>query len=590
MTTYTLQGFAVQYGANDEPTAIGTSQLTFTTFGTDPASFSYGIDVEYGDALPDVLLNTSAVHRVQVESSFDEGWTRVSEDPYWSLYYEIGTLYLNDGRRTEIFQITNTSTDRQDIFILGGDLFTLPTTVSQAVALSARVTGATTTSGAFGFGPGETIPVSSLPFLTVTENDHLALMEDISDPVTAGPGDDLIEVFSDLADVSGGDGTDTVRFFGFNLYEATPTFHPDGIHIQYQTWGDYLIRSDVETIEFARQETYSYAELAALIPVEPVELTGDETADLLTGDEGDDTLTGMDGDDTLHGLGSDDSLFGGAGNDILYGGAGDDILNAGSGANILRGGDGLDHIALTAASQFGSGLVARNVSSATQTGTGVSLSVEGLNRFLDVIDGGEGTADALWLTDTADAFFLHDAISEFHAEVALTEDSDDRPSIARLAGVEAILGYGGDDIIDLTSQDYSLSGSHLQIAAGQGNDVVWGSDADEYISGQNGDDTLFSGAGEDTLSGGNGADLFEFTVTSTEAYIRDFDPDEGDRLAFYNSDDAVFDASSLALSGDGIDIGYTTSRGAGTLHVRMLALNSSDTLDLTAIEGALIVL
>ncbi|WDE02581.1 calcium-binding protein [Thalassomonas actiniarum] len=72
------------------------------------------------------------------------------------------------------------------------------------------------------------------------------------------------------------------------------------------------------------------------------ELYGGEGADELRGGEDNDTLEGGSGDDTLYGDAGDDKLYGGEGNDSLYGNGGENQLAGGEGADtyyVETGGD-----------------------------------------------------------------------------------------------------------------------------------------------------------------------------------------------------------------------------------------------------------
>ena len=59
------------------------------------------------------------------------------------------------------------------------------------------------------------------------------------------------------------------------------------------------------------------------------------------------------------------------------------------------------------------------------------------------------------------------------------------------------ISAGDDDVIDLTSPDYSLSGQSITVD-GEGNDMLWGSDANETLKG-GANDVLFGGAGVNEL-------------------------------------------------------------------------------------------
>ena len=139
--------------------------------------------------------------------------------------------------------------------------------------------------------------------------------------------------------------------------------------------------------------------------------------------------------------------------------------------------------------------------------------------------------------------------------------------------VETINGLDGDDIIDLTSPDYSLAGQVITIDGGTGNDVIWGSDATEALIGGEGNDILFGGSGNDTLTGGSGADIFEFTVTAGSDTITDYFKSEGDILKFYKRDqyegdqEASISAGVVTFEGVTIDLGDTSLNSLDVLNV-----------------------
>lgn len=293
-------------------------------------------------------------------------------------------------------------------------------------------------------------------------------------------------------------------------------------------------------------------------------ISGNAGNDIIDSYAGHDLLRGGTGDDTLNSGAGNDTLIGGAGDDFLLGGNGEDIIISSNGSDALFGNSGFDIVQLVSGSYHAAGYVAYNVSSDTQVGTQARLNLEGLIRIEAVTDGG-ADADIVQLSDEGDAFFLHDAYSGFHDSVVLTEDYVGNESATRFANIEEIRGMGGNDIIDLTSPDYSLAGVNMSIDGGEGNDVIWGSDANESIAGGTGDDTMFGGIGTDVLTGGAGADVFEFTRTSTSTSVADFDIAEGDVLRFYNVGGAEFDASSLELTDRGILISYTDT-ASGTAH------------------------
>ncbi|MCJ7873471.1 hypothetical protein [Phaeobacter sp. J2-8] len=374
----------------------------------------------------------------------------------------------------------------------------------------------------------------------------------------------------------------TLRLISLASYDAA-----SDEELSFHTWGTdgfRVIGRDTSTV-FAQANGEAFTMLGgegddifsfANGITEDLVIHGNGGNDNLNGGEGNDSITGGSGNDVLDGEEGNDTLDGGEGDDYAISGSGNDQITSSSGSDLLRGLAGNDVILLSGSSYHTSGYVAFNVSSDTQVGTQARVNLEGLVRIEAVTDGG-ADADIVELSGEGDAFFLHDAYSGFHSSVALTEDYVGNESAARFANIEEIRGMGGDDIIDLTSPDYSLSGVAMSIDGGEGNDVIWGSDANEDISGGNGNDTIFGGIGTDVLTGGAGADVFEFTRTSTDTSVTDFDAREGDALRFYNVGGVEFDASSVALTASGITISYTDTASGAEYDISIaLAANAAD--------------
>lgn len=219
----------------------------------------------------------------------------------------------------------------------------------------------------------------------------------------------------------------------------------------------------------------------------------------------------------------DDVIVGNDLDNILASGSGSDTLTAGRGADQVNAGDGDDSIYLTSDRSWGGGIGAHNVGYGSQVGTGEWVEIAGKARFDDVCLGGGGD-DRIFLTELADAFFLHDALSRLIAGVSTEADYTGQSTTARMVNVESISGGQGDDLIDLTSPDFSLDGLTVTLDGGTGDDVLWAGDGDDIIDGGAGDDVLSGGAGDDEMTGGSGSDRFDFTQSAGSDRITDFDP------------------------------------------------------------------
>ena len=202
----------------------------------------------------------------------------------------------------------------------------------------------------------------------------------------------------------------------------------------------------------------------------------------------------------------------------------------------------------------------------------VDIELSGFGSFsnvwaesLNVVDGISGTP-VLRNPDVA--------VGENRLGVTLTRDyeivriiankaapgSDGVWMLADTAG-ESLTGGNGDDRLDGAAGRDTLAGgagadrlhgrgNHDLLAGGAGADWLSGGDGDDTLYGGTGDDTLFAGHGTDWLyggdgddrlqsgdgpdglmDGGDGADLF-MVDPAGNTVIRDFTPDDGDRLGF----------------------------------------------------------
>ncbi|MDA8817602.1 hypothetical protein N9N27_02245, partial [Planktomarina sp.] len=347
--------------------------------------------------------------------------------------------------------------------------------------------------------------------------------------------------------------------YAFDLSDSSLSTHPLAFKIDGQSWDEAVTVTGTRGVDQIIKITIPSASQGVLSYYCTNHSGMGNDAKIVSNN-----IVGTNDGRTLVGLSGDDVIKAGTGDDILEGGAGDDILEGNAGDNILEGGAGNDTIILESNGTFGSELYAYNTTSSLQAGTEESINLDGKIRFGDVMDGG-ADVDTVELTDSSDAFFLHDSFGGFHSSLTLVEDYDSRLGTARIANIENITSGLGNDIVDLTSPDYSLAGQNITVDGGSGNDTLWGSDANETLLGGVGDDELFGGAGTNILTGGAGADEFQFTKTSTNDTIKDFSLSDGDTLKFFNTGGAQFDRSSVSLTGDVLSI----SDGTGVLTITL---------------------
>ena len=222
--------------------------------------------------------------------------------------------------------------------------------------------------------------------------------------------------------------------------------------------------------------------------------------------------------------------------DFLLGFTDPDTITTGQGADLVLADAGDDMINLTADGVWGAWYVAKNVDNNASVGTGEMAFLEGLNRFSDVIDGMDGD-DRLELTSEADAFAIDDVYSDHHSLLVLSNTTQGIDSTARIIDLESISAGAGNDVIDLTSDNFVLA-TGVSIYGEAGNDTLWGSNGNDTINGGDGNDTINGGAGIDTLIGGAGADVFQFTATSGSDVIIDFNFPEDSIQLYYRAQDS----------------------------------------------------
>ena len=241
--------------------------------------------------------------------------------------------------------------------------------------------------------------------------------------------------------------------------------------------------------------------------------------DVLRGD----SIHGGDGNDTLTGRYSDSTLYGGNGNDILsrgefqYGGNGDDIVYSIDSTSVNEGGAGID---LLSYAQENDGVtVDLGAGTASRGADGnVNLGFENL----------EGSSDNDFLTGDDG----NNIISGLAGVDRLTGGLGD-DTLNGGDGVDTLIGGEGADVLDggagFDSADYRGAASSIRFNVDTGgtlgealgdsfsgieryylsgfNDIITGSDANEFFFGEDGDDLINGGGGIDRIYGGAGDDI-----------------------------------------------------------------------------------
>ena len=393
------------------------------------------------------------------------------------------------------------------------------------------------------------------------------------DTLNGGVGDDAMNGGAGSDTYIAGDGNDTITESAsadINVIEL-PTgiveadlsynFNGNDLEITVGTSGVITIigqydaaDSGIDTLNFSDGSTLDLRTVTPPTPDLPTE--GD---DVLDGTSGDDVIDALGGDDVVNGGAGNDTLSGGAGDDAVNGGAGNDIVSGGLGVDSVNGGDGDDTLLYVADAAWSSRFVAYNAGSPDARGTGERVRLSGSNRSHDLFDGGDGF-DTMQLTSGNDAIFLDDRYSGRYGGAAVA---------GRITSIEQILAGDGNDIVDLTSRNYSYG--DVIIDGGNGDDHLWASSGNDTLIGGAGNDSLFGGSGNDQLFSGIGNDRLDGGSGDDTMY-----GDLGhDRLNGGDGNDQMFggEGKDRMNGGDGLD---TMSGGAG--NDRMDGNNGNDQL------------
>lgn len=161
-----------------------------------------------------------------------------------------------------------------------------------------------------------------------------------------------------------------------------------------------------------------------------------------------------------------------------------------------------------------SGYVAQHVGSTEDTwaGTNEYATLFGKNKLADIIEGSTD-ANILFMTDdeNGDALFVDDIYTALPGSVSEQQ--------SRIAKIDEIRAGAGNDIVDMTSQNFEYIGDGLTIRGGEGNDTIWANKGDNWLFGDAGNDrivgaskndVIIGGIGNDHMHGGGGEDIFTF--------------------------------------------------------------------------------
>jgi hypothetical protein len=296
VTTYTLNGFLIQYDQAGDVARIAEDTLTVYTSDGFRAAYSL-VDPASNGEFSEILLQAAN------GELFD---TRVGDlPPIREVFAYAGTIVWGTANaRAELMTLNFAAGDSYYEFFLRVDGTPLPIAGTMPQFYGWRASISEIHPGIDALAPDSPFRLQDLPtFASVTEDDLFIAWRDGDDPwhavyLDTGIGHDHVQG-SGIADrVQLGSGNDTGRGLAGNDT------------LNGQSGRDWL--------------------------------TGGSGADLLTGGRGQDVLMGGTGHDVLSGHSGRDTMEGGSGRDRLWGGAEADSLAGGAGADRLTGGAGAD--------------------------------------------------------------------------------------------------------------------------------------------------------------------------------------------------------------------------------------------------------
>lgn len=372
---------------------------TTTTFAPDGSVASvapteFRITMLNGDTTIDYVVLFSDPEEIEIALDFTnigaisrDGVTLL--DPF---AYDISLTEVSwgGGNTTLAFNVFDYTTGESLLGEVAGAPLPSFATASDVNAFLASVTGLSSAIRP-GFQAGDEIELSTLPGVTVTEDDLIG-GTDFSDVLGGGAGDDLIFGGKGADLINGDGGADTLRG---NNGQDTINGNAGADEMYGGTRGDVMSGgSEDDRIVGQRGNDTLYGgsgedvlngggggdQLFAGSGNDY--LKGGSKADLMVGQAGNDRLFGNGGADTLEGRSDDDTINAGGDDDVLIGGTGDDFLKGGSGGDtfVFEDGDGADRIV-----DFELGTDALSFTSAQVGGAATGAAV--VSTYASVVNG-----------------------------------------------------------------------------------------------------------------------------------------------------------------------------------------------------------
>lgn len=402
------------------------------------------------------------------------------------------------------------------------------------------------------------------------------------------------------------EGTKPPQFTPVNPWQLSGGNNGGLGHGVVKVTGEALVTDGSATAQIVQISTSGLTNVAATNAVQLVGYNiGDASADTLLGGDGNDTLYGYDGSDVLDGgngtdiasyrynhgkvvvdlsqgngttqeYGADgttsadtvvstdtltdiEQIVGSGFDDTIVGDANDNMLEGGPGADILQGNAGTDRFVGTATDMAGDVILDLDGGETIEISGHLGdlglmfLSVDQLRISLDADGDGSSEGSLLVQGDFSALEFdllrvqpqpnetdIHVTLAPAYSSERITDGGAATTGEDFIYGSsedDYLSGGGGDDVVDGNGGDDQLFG-------GSGDDVVRGDDGNDTIGAGSGDDWASGGRGGDTIRGGGGDDIL-------------IGGDGGDTLLGGSGDDILAPGAgkgNVATGGSGADI------------------------------------
>jgi Ca2+-binding RTX toxin-like protein len=319
-----------------------------------------------------------------------------------------------------------------------------------------------------------------------------------NDTLSGGNGNDTLFGGAGSNSLNGGAGFDYADYTGTNV---AMTYLLDPVQNSYLPHGmvgeiDTLI--GIEALILGNGNNYVF---------------GGGGANTVVGGTGADTLHGYDGNDSLSGGGGDDVIFGERGLDTLAGNAGNDTIDGGSNER------GQNDYASYAAATGGVTVVMGNTGSAgsavgdASVGTDVLVEIEGIigSAYADSIVGATqfNESNGIYSGAGNDIIRLLGSASSGGSYVR----ADDGDDLIDGTGAANYLNLFGDN------DDNPTTGGNDTILGGSASDDIWGGLGNNLLAGGGGNDKFVASMGATTYSGGDS--LFADSGTADQVSFAD---------------------------------------------------------------------